>query len=95
MKNLTLFATLAIALSTSSAVAQSNTANIRVQPGYFCAINKCLEFSDDLTRVNMQARVSVSVAAFNLRADPVISEAEYRQIFRLALIQRNKGSSGR
>ncbi len=90
MKYLSVIAAVTLMLSAGTAFVQSN---IRVQPGGFCAINKCVHFSNDLKSVFIQAREPVSVASFNLAADPVISAAEYRRIFRLALIQPNVGGS--
>lgn len=85
MKHLSAIAAVALMLSAGASFAQSN---IRVQPGHFCADNKCVRFSDDLKSVSIQGRRAVSVASYRLASHPVISSAEYRQIFKLALIQR-------
>lgn len=90
MKHLSVIAAVTLMVSAGTAFAQSN---IRVQSGGFCAINKCVHFSDDLKSVSIQSRRPVSVASFNLASDPVISAAEYRRIFKLALIQPSLGGS--
>lgn len=82
-----------LALIGTTAVAQTSGGNVRVQPGFFCAQNKCVEFSSDLQSVSIQARVPVSVASYRLARDPVISSAEYNQIFKLALRQGSAGTS--
>lgn len=88
MKHLSTIAAVTLMLSAGTAFAQSNTqSKIRVHPGGFCAINKCVRFSDDLKSVSIQGRRAVSVASYGLASNPVISNAEYRQIFKLALIQ--------
>lgn len=84
MKYLSVIAAATLMLSAGASFAQSN---IRVQPGHFCAENKCVRFSGDLKSVSIQGRKAVSVAAYRLASQPVISSAEYRKIFKLALIQ--------
>lgn len=86
-------AAVTLALFGTTASAQTTSGNVRVQPGFFCAMNKCVRFSDDLQAVSIQARVPVSVASYGLANDPVISAAEYNQIFKLALRQNTVGSS--
>lgn len=65
----------------------SGGSQVRAQPGHFCALNKCMRFSRDLSSVSIQGRRSVSVTSYGLRSNPVISADEYRQIFKLALRQ--------
>lgn len=84
MKHLSVIAAVTLMLSAGSGFAQSN---VRVQPGGFCADNKCVHFSNDLKSVSIQGRKAVSVASYRLASNPVISLDEYRRIFRLALIQ--------
>jgi len=75
-----------LALGTSAGFAQESS-NVRVQPGHFCAFNKCVRFSSDLRSVSIQGRRPVSVASYRLPENPVISKNAYREIFRLALVQ--------
>lgn len=83
----------AMVLSAGVAMAQSNSGNsVRVQPGHFCAINKCVRFSSDLGSVSIQGRRAVSVATYRLQQNPVISTDVYREIFGLAL--RQSGVNG-
>lgn len=86
MKQFALIAAATLALGNSAAFAQ--TSNVRVAPGYFCAQNKCVRFSNDLGSVSIQGRRAVSVASYRLRSNPVISSDEFREIFYLALRQR-------
>jgi len=86
MKQFALAAAAMLALSFSATFAEAS--NIRVAPGHFCAQNKCVRFSRDLNSVSIQGRRAVSVASYRLRSNPVISTAEFREIFYLALRQR-------
>jgi hypothetical protein len=93
MKQLALISATFLMVSVSAAYAQSNPGgSIRVEPGHFCALNKCVRFSEELGSVSIQGRVPVSVASYDLRSNPVISEEIYREIFYLAL--RQKGVNG-
>lgn len=92
MKHLALLT--AATLSVLSVPAYAQSANIKVSAGHFCAENKCVRFSDDLSKVSIQARRPVSVESYGLRNNPVISSAEYREIFLLALRQRGVGDRG-
>jgi hypothetical protein len=74
-----------------AAFAQPNGSNVQVQPGYFCAQNKCVRFSRDLQSVSIQSRRSVSVASYGLQENPVISSETFRKIFYLALRQSGVG----
>lgn len=88
MKKTALIAAAVLALSGQTALAQTaNGGSIQVQPGFFCAINKCVRFSNDLSTVSIQARRPVSVEAYGLRRNPVISAQTFREIFLLALRQ--------
>lgn len=84
MKSLSAITALTLALSAGAVFAQSD---VRVHPGQVCAENKCVRFSDDLKSVSIQGRRTASVASYQLSSDPVISADEFRQIFKLALIQ--------
>ncbi|QUJ75149.1 hypothetical protein KDD17_08910 [Sulfitobacter albidus] len=89
MKHFLFAATAALAMGGTAVSAQSaSNGSVRVQPGFFCAQNKCVRFSDDLSAVSIQARRAVSVASYDLASDPVISIDTYREIYRLALRQR-------
>ena len=93
MRALTFISVLALGIGGAAAVsAQSNSASIRVQPGFFCAQNKCVRFSRDLISVSIQGRRPVSVANYRLRINPVISGGTFREIFQLALRQTGAGS---
>lgn len=88
MKPFAILTALSLSLSAGSAVAQSTgSQSIRVQPGHFCALNKCVRFSKDLGQVSIQARRPVSVASYGLQNNPVISAATFREIFKLAIVQ--------
>lgn len=92
MRAITVICAVALGLGGAAAAsAQSNAASVRVQSGFFCAQNKCVRFSDDLTSVSIQARRPVSVAAYGLRNDPVISADTFGEIFLLALRQNGVG----
>ncbi len=92
MKRTLLSASLILTALGSTAAAQSN-GTVRVAPGQFCALNKCVRFSQDLQTVQIQARQPVSVAALDLDSDPVITTEQFRQIFNLALSQRGVNGS--
>lgn len=95
MKQILLVGTAALLLGTGAGLAQSSGGTqVRVQPGHFCAANKCVRFSRDLTEVSIQARRPVSVQDFGLRRNPVISLDAYRKIFRRALVQPGKNERG-
>ena len=84
---LTLAALIAAAtVSVTPAFAQSS-GSVRVQPGHFCHINKCVRFSGDLRSVSIQGRRPASIASLNLASNPVISNETFREIFALALRQ--------
>ena len=87
MRNFILIGVAALALTSGTAFAQSSGSGVRVAPGQVCADNKCVRFSGELRSVSIQARRSVSVANYRLAANPVISRAAFREIFRLALRQ--------
>jgi hypothetical protein len=88
VKQLAYIAAATLSLSAGTAVAQSSdNTSVRVAPGHFCALNKCVRFSNDLTSVSIQGRRPVSVAEYGLRNNPVISSSAYRNIFSLALRQ--------
>ena len=94
MKFLTIATAVTLMLSAGTAFAQSQSgSNVRAKAGHFCAENKCVRFSRDLRSVSIQGRQAVSVASYRLRSNPVISAGEYRQIFKLALIQRGANGS--
>lgn len=77
-----------VALGASGAVAQSSgSGSVRVQPGQVCADNKCVRFSRDLRKVQIQGRLPVSVERFGLPGKTVVSLDTFRQIFHLALVQ--------
>ena len=89
MKPLALLSAALLMAGVSVAYAQSSPGgSVRVEPGHFCALNKCVRFSQDFSSVSIQGRVPVSVASYNLRRNPVISAEVYREIFYLALRQR-------
>ena len=85
-------ATLTITITIGSSSASAQSSSVRVSPGHFCALNKCVRFSRDLNSVSIQGRRAVSVATYGLRKNPVISAEEFRQIFSLAL--RQSGVNG-
>ncbi len=88
MKKISLICTLALTLSGGAALAQSGGgASVRVEPGHFCAQNKCVRFSSDLRSVSVQGRRAVSVASYDLQNNPVVSGADFRAIYLLALRQ--------
>ena len=88
MRHIAFISSLALLLGTGTSFAQSNNAvSLRVQPGHFCALNKCVRFSRDLSSVSIQGRRPVSVQSYGLRRNPVISANEYREIFKRALRQ--------
>jgi|AntRauMFilla1563_2_1112583.scaffolds.fasta_scaffold13618_2 hypothetical protein len=93
MKTLALLTAAALSLSAVGAFAQASGGNVRVAPGQICADNKCVRFSRDLQSVSIQSRVAASVASYSLRNDPVVSLAEFKEIFALALRQNNLGTS--
>ena len=95
MKNLALISAFALSLSAGAGFAQSGSQSVRVQPGFFCAFNYCMRFSDDLQKVQIQSRVKASVASYNLARNPVVSRDTLREIYRLALRQNNISSTGR
>lgn len=93
MRHLTILAATALILSGSAVFAQSSSnGSVRVQPGHFCANNKCVRFSPDLMSVSIQGRQAVSVASYGLRSNPTISASQYSTIFKLAL--RQNGVNG-
>ncbi|MEM7519670.1 MAG: hypothetical protein AAF307_01430 [Pseudomonadota bacterium] len=93
MKTFALVTACLTILGSGAALAQSaQGASVQVSPGHFCALNKCVRFSSDLQSVSVQGRRAVSVAGYGLANDPVISTAEYRDIFSLAL--RQSGVNG-
>ncbi len=93
MKHLAIISACTFAIWTTTAAAQTGSGgSIRVQPGHFCAVNKCVRFSRDLGSVSIQGRRPVSVAAYNLRSNSVISVDQFREIFFLAL--RQSGVNG-
>jgi len=89
MKPLALLSAALLMTGGSVAYAQASPGGgVRVSPGHFCALNKCVRFSRDFNFVSIQGRVPVSVASYNLRRNPVISAEVYSEIFYLALRQR-------
>jgi hypothetical protein len=89
MRPLGLISAALLTIGVSAAYAQSSPgAGIRVESGHFCALNKCVRFSRDLSSVSIQGRIPVSVAGYDLRRNPLISPEVYREIFYLALRQR-------
>lgn len=93
MKRIALISALMLSFSGGMALAQSGSeASIRVQPGHFCALNKCVRFSRDLSTASIQGRRPVSVVSYGLRDNPVISAEAFREIFSLAL--RQSGVNG-
>lgn len=59
MRHLALIAAATLTMTSGAAFAQS--AKITVSPGHFCAQNKCVRFSRDLSSVSIQGRRAVSV----------------------------------
>ena len=80
---------------TAAAAQQGPSDGIRVKPGHFCALNKCVRFSRDLSAVSIQGRRPVSVAAYGLGTNPLVSAETYNEIFYLALRQKEVGSGSR
>lgn len=91
MKTLPLLIAVVLQIGGSVAFAQPNGSTVEVQPGFFCAQNKCVRFSSDLKSVSIQSRRPVSVASYGLQKNPVISSEAYRAIFYLALRQGGVG----
>lgn len=89
-KSTALFAITAAMCSTI--VHAQSPGSVRVQPGHFCADNKCVRFSPDLRSVEVHGRVPVSTSYLGLASDPNISLAEYVDLFYLALGQSDRGS---
>jgi hypothetical protein len=93
MKIIALMSAIALSLSAVGVSAQSDSQNIRVAPGHFCSQNKCVRFSSDLQSVSIQARTRVSVAAYELDNNPVLTRAQFSEIFALALRQNHVGTN--
>lgn len=92
MKLFALVSVVAFSVSAGMAFSQTNRPNVQVQPGYFCAQNKCVRFSSDLQSVSVQGRKPVSVASYGLSQNPVISSETFKDIFQLALRQNGVGA---
>ena len=93
MKTLALLTVAALTFGAHTATAQSQGSTVQIKSGQVCADNKCMRFSPDLGSVSIYPRRAVSVEAYNLRSDPRLSVAQFRDIFALALRQGTKGPS--
>ncbi len=91
MKMFALISAVAFSVSAGMAFSQTNGSDIRVKSGHFCALNKCVRFSPDLQSVSIQGRRPVSVAAYGLSQNPVVSSNIFTEIFHLALRQNSVG----
>jgi hypothetical protein len=93
MKTLTLLTVAALTLGAHTATAQSHGSSVHIKSGQVCADNKCMRFSSDLKSVSIYPRRAVSVSAYNLRSNPKLSVANFRDIFALALRQGTNSPS--
>lgn len=91
MRQLILIAAAVLALGTSTAYAQSSGSGVRIKPGQVCADNKCVRFAPDLKSAYVSGRRAISLERYRLQSNPVVSLAEFRDIFARGLRQPGRG----